>query len=66
MQTTIDSFTPKVFYEQVKDFLCSKRYVPEENLVLLKQDPHTLLNLYRIYGIHYCVYQQDSLVERLK
>ena len=66
MQKAIDSFTSKVFYEQIKSFLCTKGYVLEENLILLKQDPHTMLNLYRIYGIHYCVYQQDSLVEKLK
>ena len=66
MQTVIDSFPPKVFYEQIKNFLSSGGYVPEENLVLLKQDPFTMLNLFRIHGIHYCVRQQEKLTEKLK
>ena len=55
MQTTIDSFTSKVFYEQIKNFLVDKGYIPEATLILIKQDPFTMLNLFRIYGIYYCV-----------
>jgi len=54
MVKCISFFPVQVFWEQCRLFLCVKnKFVSEKNLVHLKQDPMTLLNLYKIYSVHY-------------
>lgn len=51
-----------VVYQDCLKFLCQDhKYVDEANLVHMKDDPITMLSLYRLYQLHFVAFQLMSL-----
>jgi len=53
MEKVINSYPAEGFYRLAKDFLVTQsRFMSEDHLLVLKQDPHTIFSLYRMQMLH--------------
>lgn len=50
----LEAFTPSGFYKLAKEFLVVQgKYMTEDHLLILNQDPKTILMLYRLYMLNH-------------
>lgn len=62
MDLVVHSFKVNTFYNMAKDFLVTKgKFVSEDHLIHLKEDPKTILSLYRMFMLHYKTTQKGVL-----
>ena len=54
MDLVIQSFNVSQFYREAREFIVHRcAFMSEDHLIHLKEDPKTILSLYRIFMLHY-------------
>lgn len=66
MELVIHSFNNNTFYKEAKDFLVTRgKFMSEDHLIHLKEDPKTILSLYRMFMLHYKTTQKGVVDTKL-
>ena len=62
MELVIHSFASNAFYKEAREFLCVQgKFMQEGHLLHLKEDPKTILSLYRMFMLHYRTNQMNTI-----
>ena len=62
MELVIHSFANNAFYKEAREFLCVQgKFMQEGHLIHLKEDPKTILSLYRMFMLHYRTNQMNTI-----
>ena len=66
MELVIHSFNNNVFYKEAKEFLVIRgKFMSEDHLIHLKEDPKTILSLYRMFMLHFKTTQMGIVDKKL-
>lgn len=66
LDAVLQSFTPQGFYKLAKDFLVIQtKYMTEDHLLILNQDPKAILKLYRLYMLFFKTNQIQLLNRKM-
>ena len=66
MELVVHSFNNNTFYKEAKEFLVTKgKFMTEDHLIQLKEDPKTILSLYRMFMLHYKTTQKAVIDNKL-
>lgn len=62
LEAVLEAFSPQGFYKLSKDFLVLQgKYLTEDHLLIMSQDPLTILKLYRLYMLNHKTNQMALL-----
>ena len=62
MELVVHSFANNAFYKEAREFLCVQgKFMQEGHLIHLKEDPKTILSLYRMFMLHYRTNQMNTI-----
>ena len=66
MELVIHSFASSTFYKEAREFLVVKgKFLTDGHLIHLKEDPKTVLSLYRMFMLHYKTNQMSTIDKKL-
>ena len=66
MELVIHSFNNNAFYREAKEFLVIRgKFMSEDHLIHLKEDPKTILSLYRMFMLHFKTTQMGIVDKKL-
>ena len=66
MEQVIDSFNAKTFYREARDFLVGKgKFMTDGHLIHLKEDPKTILSMYRIFMLQFKSAQMSMIGKKV-
>lgn len=66
MELVINSFHSKVFYREARDFLVTRgKFMTDSHLIHLKEDPKTILSMYRILMLQYKSNQMGQIGKKV-
>ena len=66
MDKVIQSFNISQFYREAREFIVYRcKFMSEDHLIHLKEDPKTILSLYRIFMLHHKTNQMSVIDKKL-